>query len=50
MRELKLRRVRLAGHVAHMRETRNAHKILVREPEGRDQSEDIGVDRGVILE
>jgi hypothetical protein len=29
----KLRRIRWAGHVSCMGETRNAHKILVRKPE-----------------
>jgi len=27
--------VRWVGHVAHMRELRNEHKILVRKPEGK---------------
>jgi hypothetical protein len=31
----KLRRMRWAGHVAHMGEMRNAHSILVEEPEGK---------------
>jgi hypothetical protein len=33
MRVIKSRRMRWAGHAAHMREMRNAHKILVGKPE-----------------
>jgi hypothetical protein len=29
------RRMRWAGHVAHMEEKRNAYRILVRKPEGK---------------
>jgi hypothetical protein len=32
---IKLRRMRLAGHEARMREKRNAHKILVGKSEGK---------------
>jgi hypothetical protein len=32
---IKSRRMRWAGHVARMRETRNAHRILVGKPEGK---------------
>jgi hypothetical protein len=32
---IKLRRMRWMGHVACMVEIRNAHKILVRKPEGK---------------
>jgi hypothetical protein len=35
IRTLKLKRVRWAGHVARMGETRNAYRILVGKPEGR---------------
>jgi hypothetical protein len=31
---IKLKRMRWAVHVAHTREMRNAHKILVGKPEG----------------
>jgi hypothetical protein len=29
------RRMRWAGHVAHLREMRNAYRMLVRKPEGK---------------
>jgi hypothetical protein len=32
---IKSRRKRWAGHVARLRETRNAYRILVRKPEGK---------------
>jgi hypothetical protein len=32
---IKSRRMRWAGHVARMRETRNAYRILVGKPEGK---------------
>jgi transcription termination factor 2 len=35
IRMIKSRRMRWAGHVARMRETRNAYRILVGKPEGR---------------
>jgi hypothetical protein len=35
IRMIKSRRMRLAGHVARMRETRNAYRILVGKPEGK---------------
>jgi hypothetical protein len=35
IRMIKLRRVRWAGHVARMGETRNAYRILVGKPEGK---------------
>jgi hypothetical protein len=35
---------------AHMREMRNAYNILTRNPEGKNHSEDIGVDGKIILE
>jgi hypothetical protein len=35
IRIIKSRRMRWAGHVAHMGEMRNVYKILVGEPEGR---------------
>jgi hypothetical protein len=35
IRILKSRRMRWAGHVARMGERRNAHRLLVRMPEGR---------------
>jgi hypothetical protein len=35
IRRLKPRRMRWAGHVAQMGETRNAYRILVGKPEGK---------------
>jgi hypothetical protein len=35
IRMIKSRRMRCAGHVARMGETRNAYRVLVRKPEGR---------------
>jgi hypothetical protein len=35
IRIIKLRKMRWAGHVAQMRETRNAYRILVGKPEGK---------------
>ena len=32
---LKSRRLRLAGHVAHMAQSRNAYRVLVGKPEGK---------------
>jgi len=34
---IKSRRMRWAGHIAHMEDMRNAYKILVRKPEGKRQ-------------
>jgi hypothetical protein len=42
--------MRWAGHVAHVREMRNAYKILDGKPERNRQLEDIGVDGKIILE
>jgi hypothetical protein len=35
--QIKLRRVRLAGHVARMGERRDAYRVLVGKPEGKKQ-------------
>jgi hypothetical protein len=35
IRMIKSRRMRLAGHVARMREKWNAHRLLVKKPEGK---------------
>jgi hypothetical protein len=35
IRIIKSRRMRLAGHVARIREKRNAYRLFVRKPEGR---------------
>ena len=36
VRNLKSRRLRWAGHVARMEQSRNAYRVLVRKPEKRD--------------
>jgi hypothetical protein len=41
---------RQARHIACMGEMRNAYKILVRRPEGRDHLEDLGIDGRISLE
>jgi hypothetical protein len=38
------------GHVAHMGETRNAYKILVRKVEGSNHIKGLGIGGWVILE
>ena len=35
IRSLKSRGLRLAGHVAHMEQSRNAYRVLVGKPEGK---------------
>jgi hypothetical protein len=50
IREVKLRMMRLAGNVACTGENRNAYIILVKNLEGRDHAEDLGVDGRIILE
>ena len=35
VRVIKSRRMRWAGHVAHMEEGRGVHKVLVRKPDGK---------------
>ena len=35
IRNLKSRRLRWAGHVARMEQSRNAYRVLVRKPEGK---------------
>jgi hypothetical protein len=35
VREMRSKKMNWAGYVAHMREMRNAYKILVRKPEGK---------------
>jgi hypothetical protein len=42
--QIKSRRMRWAEHVAHMGEERKVYKVLVVNPEGKDHSEDRGVD------
>jgi hypothetical protein len=43
------RRLRWAGHVAHMEDRRGSFRILVGKPEGRNHLEDSGVDTRIIL-
>ena len=35
IRSLKSRRLRWTGHVAHMKQSRNAYRVLVGKPEGK---------------
>ena len=44
-----MRRMRGAGHVAHMRERRGVYRVLVGKPEGKSHLEDPGVDGRIIL-
>jgi hypothetical protein len=44
IRQIKSRRMRWAGHVAHIGEGRNVYRVLVGKPEGKDHLEDPGVD------
>jgi hypothetical protein len=43
-------KTRWAGDVACMVDFRTAYKISVREPEGRDHLEDLGIDGRIILD
>jgi hypothetical protein len=49
IRVSKSRRMRWAGHVAHMGEKRGAYRILVGRPEEGDHLGDPGVDGSIIL-
>jgi hypothetical protein len=42
-------RIKWAGHVTCIGDMRNVYKILVRKPEGKSHSEDLGVDGRIIL-
>jgi len=42
-------RMRWAKHVASTGEMRDEYKSLVRKPEGKDCSEDLGIDGKIIL-
>ena len=44
-----MRRMRWAGHVAHMEEGRGVHRVLVGKPEGKDHWGDPDVDGRIIL-
>jgi hypothetical protein len=48
-RVIKSRRMRWAGHAARMGARRNAYRILVRKPEGKNHLEDQDVDGWTIL-
>jgi hypothetical protein len=50
IRVIKSRSMRWAGTVARVGEIRNAYKILVGEHEGKDHSENLGVDGKIISE
>jgi hypothetical protein len=47
---IRLRRIKWAGNIARVGDTRNAHKILVGKSEKRNHSEDLGIDGKIILE
>jgi hypothetical protein len=49
IRMIKSRRMRWAGHVARMREKRNAYRILVESQKDRDHHEYLDVGRRVLL-
>ena len=46
---IKSRRIRRAGHVAHMEEKRNTYKILMWRLEGKKRLEDLDVDGKIIF-
>jgi hypothetical protein len=50
IRLIKSRRMRWAGHVACMGEVRNLYSMSVGKSEGRNHSEDLGVDGRIKLE
>jgi len=50
VRVIKSRRMRWAGHVAHMGEERGVYRVLVGKPGGRNHWGDLGVDGRIILE
>jgi hypothetical protein len=45
----KKRRMRWAGNVAHMGESRGVYRVLVGKPEGNSHLEDPGIDGSIIL-
>jgi hypothetical protein len=49
IRVIKSRRIRWAGHVAHMGGRRGAYRFLMRKPEGSKHLEDPGVNGMIIL-
>jgi hypothetical protein len=44
IRQIKSRRMRWAGRVAHMQEGRNVYRVLVGKPKGKNHLKDQGVD------
>jgi hypothetical protein len=44
IRQIKSRRMGLAGHVGRMGEGRNVYRVLVGNPEGKDNLKDQGID------
>jgi hypothetical protein len=50
IRVIKSRRMILAVHVACMRTMRNAYKVWSEKLKGRDHTEDLYIDRKIILE
>jgi hypothetical protein len=44
IRQIKTRRMRWAGHVAHMGEGRNMYRVLLGKPKGKNHLKDQGVD------
>jgi len=46
---IKSRRMRSAGHVAHIREMGNASGKLLRKPEGSDRLNDFSIDKIITL-
>jgi len=49
VRVIKSRRMRWAGHVAGLGESRGVHRVLVGKPEGKSHLEDPGIDGRIIL-
>jgi hypothetical protein len=49
IRVIKSRRLRWAGHVACMEESRGGYRVLVGKPEGRGHLKDPGIDGRIIL-
>ena len=49
IRVMKSRKMRWAGHVAYLREKRNAIGVLVGKPEKRGYLEDLGIDGRVCI-
>jgi hypothetical protein len=47
---IKSRRMRKAGHICHMEEMRNVTEILLEGLKGREHSEDMRLNRRIILE